>query len=80
LLPFGLAGTIGWITPLFTALVAYAFFGLDALGDELEDPFGDHLNALPLSALARTIEISLLEALGADMIPDQTEPIRSVLM
>ncbi|WP_076730362.1 bestrophin family protein, partial [Methylobacterium radiotolerans] len=40
LLPFGLAGTLGWVTPLVTALVAYTFFGLDALGDELEDPFG----------------------------------------
>ena len=40
LLPFGLASTAGWATPLFTALIAYTFFGLDALSEELEDPFG----------------------------------------
>ena len=70
---------MGWATPLFTGLVAYAFFGLDALGDELEDPFGDHVNALPLLALARTIEISLLEAIDVDDVPDFLQPVDSVL-
>jgi putative membrane protein len=79
LLPFGLVGTMGWATPLFTGLVAYAFFGLDALGDELEDPFGDHLNALPLLALARTIEISLLESIDAEKVPDFLDAVDSVL-
>jgi ion channel-forming bestrophin family protein len=79
LLPFGLAGTMGWATPLFTGLVAYAFFGLDALGDELQDPFGDHVNALPLLALARTIEISLLEAIGAEDVPEFLQPVDSIL-
>ncbi len=79
LLPFGLASTMGWGTPIFCALVAYAFFGLDALGDELEEPFGASLNALPLAAMARTVEISLLEALGADDVPEPLQPVGSVL-
>ncbi|GAC1420094.1 MAG: bestrophin family protein [Chloroflexota bacterium] len=79
LLPFGLVGTLGYATPFFCAVVAYAFFGLDALGDELEEPFGSSLNALPLTAMARTVEISLLEALGASDIPQSLQPIRSVL-
>ena len=37
---------------------------LDALGDELEDPFGHTQNDLPLHALARTMEIDLRDALG----------------
>jgi putative membrane protein len=79
LLPFGLVGAMAWATPVLTAVIAYAFFGLDALGDELEEPFGNWLNALPLNALARTIEINLLEALGEDEIPEMLEPIDSVL-
>lgn len=79
LLPFGLVGTMGYATPIFTALVAYAFFGLDALGDELEEPFGDWSNALPLTAMARTIEISLLEAIGATDIPEPLQPVDSIL-
>ena len=79
LLPLGLKGTLGYATPLFSALVAYAFFGLDALGDEMEEPFADWPNALPLSAMARTMEISLLEALGEVDLPSPLQPVDSIL-
>jgi putative membrane protein len=79
LLPFGLVTTMGYATPLFSALVAYAFFGLDVLGDEMEEPFGDWPNALPLSAMARTMEISLLEAIGADNVPEPLTPVDHLL-
>lgn len=64
LLPFGIVGTLGLATPVLTTILAYAFFGLDALGDELEQPFGLAQNAVPIDALARVIEIAALEALG----------------
>jgi len=64
LLPFGLVTTTGWATPLFTALIAYTFFGLDALSEELEDPFGTEANDLALDSLCRVCEISVFEALG----------------
>jgi ion channel-forming bestrophin family protein len=68
LLPIGLISTTGWATPLFTALIAYTFFGLDALSEELEDPFGIEANDLALDGLCRVCEISVLEAL------DETPP------
>ena len=74
-LPIALAPTLGLATPFFCTLVAYTFFGLDALGDELEDPFGDHANTLPLDAMTRVIEINLLEALGEPNLPPSLEPI-----
>ena len=64
LLPFGLVASAGWATPLFTAFIAYTFFGLDRLSEELEDPFGTEANDLALDSLCRTCEISILEALG----------------
>jgi putative membrane protein len=64
LLPFGLVGSAGWYTLLFTGFVTYSFFGLDALSEELEDPFGVAPNDLPLDALCRVCEISVCEALG----------------
>ena len=79
LLPFGLTSTFGYATPLFCAVVAYAFFGLDMLGDELQEPFSGGLNALPLSAMARTVEISMLEALGVPNPPTPLEPVDSIL-
>lgn len=69
LLPFGLVSSTGWATPLFTALIAYTYFGLDALSEELEDPFGTEANDLALDALCRVCEISVLEALGEPAPP-----------
>lgn len=64
LLPFGFADVLGWRVPVITAFVAYTIFGLDALGDELEEPFNSRLNALPIEKLAETIETNLSEAMS----------------
>lgn len=69
LLPVGLVSVAGWSTPLFTALVAYTFFGLDALSEELEEPFGMEANDLALDAICRVCEISVFEALGETAPP-----------
>lgn len=69
LLPFGLVDSIGFMTPFVVAIVAYTFFGLDALGDEIEEPFGMEPNDLPLDAICRAIEIDLRTALRDDQVP-----------
>lgn len=69
LLPFGFADILGWTTPVAVALVAYTFFGLDALGDELEEPFGLLPNDLPIAAYATMVEITLREAMGDAEVP-----------
>lgn len=67
LLPVGLTGSLGWATPIVVALVAYTFFGLDALGDELEEPFGTEPNDLPLDAMVRAVDRIVHHALGEPM-------------
>ena len=79
MLPFGLVASLGWATPLICAVIAYTFFGLDALSEELEEPFGLAANQLPLTALSRTIEINLREALGDSDIPSDVAPINGYL-
>lgn len=76
LLPFGLAPTLGWWTPLLVVIVSYTFFGLDALGDQLEDPFGHDDNDLPLDAMARMVERELLFSLGREDLPPPITPER----
>ncbi|MCZ4279903.1 bestrophin family ion channel [Kiloniella laminariae] len=73
-LPLGLFTSLGAMTPLITALIAYTFFGLEALGEELEDPFGTSAHDLALSTMSRTIEINLLETLNEAELP---EPIQA---
>jgi putative membrane protein len=75
LLPFGLPDTLGWGAPLVGTFVAYALFGLDAIGEEIEQPFGRDSNDLPLATISRSIEISLRALLGERPLP---EPLRAV--
>lgn len=79
LLPFGLVNALGWATPVVSTVLAYAFFGLDQLGEEMEDPFGTEPNDLPLDALVRTIEIDLLDSLGQRPLPEPLQPCDYVL-
>jgi len=79
LLPFGLVDSIGFMTPFVVAIVAYTFFGLDALGDEIEEPFGVDANDLPLNAICRTIEINLRESLDDAQIPEPLAPVNYCL-
>lgn len=72
-LPFGLVETTGVLTPIVVLLISYAFLELDAIGDEIDNPFGLQPNDLPLAAISRNIEINLLELINN---PDRPEPIR----
>ncbi len=64
LLPFGLVDSIGLMTPLVVTFVSYTFFALEALSDEIENPFGLADNDLALDAMVTGIHASLSEMLG----------------
>lgn len=74
LLPFCLVDSIGWLTPVAVCILAYTFFGLDALGDQISDPFDVQPNDLALNAMSRNIETAVLEMLGEPLLsPVQPE-------
>jgi putative membrane protein len=75
LLPFGLVDSIGFMTPFVVGIVSFTFFGLDALGDEIEEPFGVLPNDLALSSMCRTIERDLRAALGERNLPEPLLPV-----
>ncbi|ENO89155.1 bestrophin family protein [Thauera linaloolentis] len=64
LLPFGLVDSIGLMMPLVVAFVSYTFFALEALSDEIEEPFGTMPNDLALDTIVAGIDASLRELLG----------------
>jgi putative membrane protein len=47
--------------PVVVVFIAYTYVALEAIADELEDPFGVAPNDLALDAMCRTFENSLLE-------------------
>ncbi len=79
MLPFGLVDSIGLMTPIVVAFVSYTFFALEALSDEIEEPFGNMPNDLPLDAMTAGIEASLREMLGEVPAPAMLPDARYVL-
>jgi putative membrane protein len=70
LLPFGFVDSLGWMTPIIVTFIAYTFVALEAIADELEEPFGLAPNDLALDAMSRMIENTLLEMTGQPVVPD----------
>lgn len=69
LLPFCIVASQGLLTPLFCAVLAYTFFGFDALSEELSQPFGTSANGLALTTWSRATERNLLNMLGESPLP-----------
>jgi putative membrane protein len=74
-LPFALVDSFGWFTALDVLFVAYTFFGIEEIGVEIEGPFGDDANDLPMSDICQTIHNNLYALAGAgeaqrEMMPE----------
>lgn len=73
LLPFGFVDSLGWMTPAIVTFIAYTFVALEAIADEIEEPFGTEPNDLALNSMCNTIENTLLEMAGRPLI--KAEPV-----
>jgi putative membrane protein len=62
-LPFALIEAYGWSTVVDTLLIAYILFGIEEIGVEIEDPFGEDDNDLPLEQICATIERNLIDVI-----------------
>ncbi|MEG1591478.1 bestrophin family protein [Chryseobacterium sp.] len=60
-LPFGLLDSLDWMMPLIVLLISYTFIALDAIIQEIGEPFGEEENDLALNSICRTIEFSIFE-------------------
>lgn len=60
-LPFGLVDSLEWMMPLIVLLISYTFIALDAIIQEIGEPFGEEENDLALNSICRTIEFSIFE-------------------
>lgn len=59
---------LGWI-------ISFVFVSTQINGMSLVDPFTNNSAGVPLNQITRTIEINLLEMVGAEDIPDTIKPI-----
>jgi putative membrane protein len=79
LLPLAMGASMGWFTPLGSALVGFIFLALDKIGRDLEDPFDNTINDIPLTSITRTIEINLRQMLGETQLPAPAVPVNDIL-
>jgi ion channel-forming bestrophin family protein len=55
-LPFQFVTQLGWWTALVVMLVSFTLFGIEAIGMEIENPFGRDYNDLPLDTICDTMK------------------------
>ncbi len=73
--PVALSEQVGYWAILFAALLGTIFLLIFRAGKALLDPFEGAPNDTPMSSIVRTIEINLLEQIGAKDIPAPVQPI-----
>jgi putative membrane protein len=78
LLPIGLVESLGFATPLGSTVAGLMFLAVLQIGDDLVDPFANTVHDVPLTAMCRTIEIDLLQAIG-DEAPEPLKPVHGIL-
>ncbi len=78
-LPFGIHEKVGHLTPLVVLMISYSFFGLDAIGDEIEEPFGKDPNDLPLTTFCNMLERECRTRIEDDNLPEPLGPVNDVL-
>lgn len=79
LLPLGLVESLGLYTPLASTVVGLMLLVMEQIGDDIQDPFENTPNDVPLNAICRTIEIDLLQAIGELDVPKPLQPVGDVL-
>jgi putative membrane protein len=62
--PFAMSSSLHWLTPAGAALLAFALFGIDEIGVEIEEPFGYDPNDLPLDLILQGIDRDTADILG----------------
>lgn len=87
LLPFAmldifmeLAGWTIFFCPLISALLIWVYFLMEKIGDYSENPFEGTYNDVPITSIARGIEIDLREMLDDTNIPAPLQPQNGFLL
>lgn len=87
ILPFGMldifykaGGWTFWLCPLFSALIIWVFFLMEKIGDYSENPFEGNYNDVPITSIARGIEIDLREMINDTGIPEAVKPYNGFLL
>lgn len=71
-LPFQLAPILYWATIPSTLVAAFTFLGIEAIGGQIENPFGEDPNDLPLNTYTKTCSEESKQIMGGTFNFDST--------
>lgn len=86
LIPFGMLSIFEesegkmWIAIPFSALIIWIFFLMEKIGDYSENPFEGTYNDVPITTIARSIEIDMREMINDENIPPVIKAENGFLM
>lgn len=85
--PFGLLNVFKdlnswmfWISPFLSGLIIWIFFLMEKIGDYSENPFEGTYNDVPITSIAKAIEIDLREMIQDTNIPEPEKDTNGFLM
>ena len=73
-LPFALVKEMGWWSILLVSIVSFTLYGIEAIGAQLEDPFGYDRNDIKFDSICEDLRVETMVTLenwrrGGDMFP-----------
>lgn len=74
------SGWLFWLSPFLSALIIWTFFLMEMIGDYSENPFEGTYNDVPITSIARAIEIDLREMIEDTDIPGPIKAENGFLM
>ncbi|MBE9584261.1 hypothetical protein IM792_07370 [Mucilaginibacter sp. JRF] len=80
LLPFGMVELFGYVSIPIAICTIFIFLIIEQIAIEIQDPFANKENDIPVTAISQAIEIDLKEMLGDLNLPDKETPRSGVLM
>ncbi len=83
LLPFGMLnvfssmenGNLIWLAIPFSVVCSWVFWFMEMIGDYSENPFEGLYNDVPISTMATSIEIDILQMLEETNLPEPVQPV-----
>lgn len=79
MVPFGMVELAVMAIPVSIAVI-FIFLAIEQIAIEIQDPFANRENDIPVNAISKMIEIDLKEMLGDLVLPGKKHPKDGVLM
>jgi len=80
MIPFGMVDSFGYYTIPVAMCVIFIFLVIEQIAIEIQDPFSNRENDIPISTISQNIEIDLKEMLGDTELPKKEQPVDGILM